>query len=241
MLVMGERFRGQPGDRAVAEQALRRPRAVRDALTPSVATDSPGQGAATMIRRPATSRRTVQASNHSAASPAVARPAACGAPNISELPGQGIHGNGAGRQVAVGSRAYISTQGARRRHRNARVPARRNIAQAPLHRPPRRSPRDPCRNNLGSAAAAQHGPSGLGAVAAAASATSAAASSPPRKRAPRRGRGRPRPGRGMSPFALAGPAMPDGTKAIEGHPRPHARACVRRPSVRLGDVPRSGW
>ena len=42
-------------------------------------------------------------------------------------------------------------------------------------------------------------------------------------------------------FALAGPAMPDGTTAIEGHPRPHARACVRRPSVRLGDVPRSGW
>lgn len=59
MLVMGERFRGQPGDRAVAEQALRRPRAVRDPLTPSVATDSPGQGAAIMIRRPATSRRTV--------------------------------------------------------------------------------------------------------------------------------------------------------------------------------------
>ena len=88
---------------------------------------------------------------------------------------------------------------------------------------------------------AQHGPSGLRAVAGAASATSAAASSPPRKRAPRRRRGRPRPGRGMSPFALAGPAMPDGTKAIEGHPRPHARACVRRPSARPGDVPRSGW
>ena len=87
---------------------------------------------------------------------------------------------------------------------------------------------------------AQHGPSGLRAVAGAASATSAAASSPPRKRAPRRRRGRPRPGRGMSPFALAGPAMPDGTKAIEGHPRPHARACVRRPSARPGDVPRSG-
>ena len=46
-----------------------------------------------MIRKPATSRRTVHAPNHSAASPAVARPAACGAPNISELPGQGIHGN----------------------------------------------------------------------------------------------------------------------------------------------------
>ena len=88
-------------------------------------------------------------------------------------------------------------------------------------------------DNLGSAAAAQHGPSGLRAVAGAASATSAAASSSPRKRAPRRRRGRPRPGRGMSPFALAGPAMPDGTKAIEGHPRPHARACVRRPSARL--------
>ena len=67
-------------------------------------------------------------------------------------------------------------------------------------------------DNLGSGAAAQHGPSGLRAVAGAASATSAAASSSPRKRAPRRRRGRPRPGRGMSPFALAGPAMPDGTK-----------------------------
>ncbi len=42
-------------------------------------------------------------------------------------------------------------------------------------------------------------------------------------------------------FALGGPAMPDGTKAIEGYPRPHARACVWRPSARLGDVPRSGW
>ena len=38
---------------------------------------------------------------------------------------------------------------------------------------------------------AQHGPSGLRAVAGAASATSAAAGSPPRKRAPRRRRGRP--------------------------------------------------
>ena len=56
----------------------------------------------------------------------------------------------------------------------------------------------------------------------------------------RRRRGRPRPGRGMSPFALVGPAMPDGTKAIEGYPRPHARACVWRRSARLGDVPRSG-
>ena len=88
---------------------------------------------------------------------------------------------------------------------------------------------------------AQHGSSGLGAVAGAASATSAAAGSSPRKRASRRRRGRPRPGRGMSSFGLAGPAMPDGTKAIEGHPRPHARACVWRPSARLGDVPRSGW
>jgi hypothetical protein len=67
-----------------------------------------------------------------------------------------------------------------------------------------------------------------------------AASRPPPKRAPRRRRRRRRPGRGMSPFALAGPAMPDGTRAIEGHPRPHARACVRRPSARPEDVPRSG-
>jgi hypothetical protein len=96
-------------------------------------------------------------------------------------------------------------------------------------------------DNLGSGAAAQHGPSGLRAVAGAASATSAAASSPPRKRAPPRCRGRPRLGRGMSPFALAGPAMPDGTKAIEGHLRPHARAWVRRPSARPENVPRSGW
>ena len=84
----------------------------------------------------------------------------------------------------------------------------------------------------------QHGPSGLRAVAGAASATSAAAGSPPRKRTSHRRRGRPRPGRGMSAFALAGPARPDGTKAIEGHPRPHTRACVWRPSARLGDVPR---
>jgi hypothetical protein len=96
-------------------------------------------------------------------------------------------------------------------------------------------------DNLGSGAAAQHGPSGLRAVAGAASATSAAAGGPPRKRTSRRRRGRPRPGRGMSSFALAGPAMPDGTRAIEGHPRPHARACVWRPSARPGDVPRSGW
>ena len=87
-------------------------------------------------------------------------------------------------------------------------------------------------DNLGSGAAAQHGPSGLRAVAGAASATSAAASSSPRKRAPRRRRGRPRPGRGMSPLRSQAPAMPDGTKAIEGYPRPHARACVWRPSVR---------
>jgi hypothetical protein len=73
----------------------------------------------------------------------------------------------------------------------------------------------PLSDNLGIGAAAQHGPSGLGAVAGAASATSAAASSPPRKRAPRRPPGRPRPGRGMSPFALAGPAMPDGTKRLK--------------------------
>jgi hypothetical protein len=59
---------------------------------------------------------------------------------------------------------------------------------------------------------AQDGSSAVRAVAGAASATSAAASSPPRKRVPRRRRCRPRPGRGMSPFALAGPAMPDGTK-----------------------------
>jgi len=47
---------------------------------------------------------------------------------------------------------------------------------------------------------AQHDPSGLRALAAAASATSAAAGSPPRKRAPGRRRGRPWPGRGMSPI-----------------------------------------
>ncbi len=47
---------------------------------------------------------------------------------------------------------------------------------------------------------AQHDPSSLRAVAGAASATSAAAGSPPRKRAPRRRRGRPWPGRGMSPL-----------------------------------------
>ena len=46
---------------------------------------------------------------------------------------------------------------------------------------------------------AHHGPSGLKAVVKAASATSAAASCRPRKRAPGRRRGRPWPGRGMSP------------------------------------------
>ena len=45
---------------------------------------------------------------------------------------------------------------------------------------------------------AQHGPSGLRAVARAASATSPAAARPPRKRAPRLRRGRPWPERGMS-------------------------------------------
>jgi hypothetical protein len=60
-LFMGDGLDGRTGDRAVAEQALRRPRAVHDPLTPSVAADSPGERAATMIRRPATSRRTVQA------------------------------------------------------------------------------------------------------------------------------------------------------------------------------------
>ncbi len=49
-------------------------------------------------------------------------------------------------------------------------------------------------------APAQHSPSGLRAVARAAAATSAAAGSPPRKRAPRLRRGRPCPGRGMSPI-----------------------------------------
>ncbi len=86
---------------------------------------------------------------------------------------------------------------------------------------------------------AQHGPSGLRAVAGAASAASAAASSPPRKRAPRRRQGRPRPGREMSPFAPAHRRCPM-EKAIQGHPRPNARGCVWRPSARPGDVPRSG-
>jgi hypothetical protein len=52
---------------------------------------------------------------------------------------------------------------------------------------------------------------------------------PTAETAAHRRRGRPRPGRGVSPVSLAGPAMPDRTKAIEGHPRPHARACVWRP------------
>jgi len=55
---------------------------------------------------------------------------------------------------------------------------------------------------------AQHGPSGLRAVAGAASATSAAAGSSPRKRASRRRRGRPRPGRGMSPLRSQAPRCP---------------------------------
>jgi hypothetical protein len=85
---------------------------------------------------------------------------------------------------------------------------------------------------------AQHGRSGLRAVAGAASASSAAASSPPRNRAPRRGRGRLRLGRGVSPLRSQAPRCPM-DKAIEGHPRPLARACVWRPSLRPGDVPRS--
>ena len=56
---------------------------------------------------------------------------------------------------------------------------------------------------------AQHDPSGLRAVAGAASATSAAGGSPPRKRAPRRRRGRPWPGRGMSPLRSPTRSSPD--------------------------------
>ena len=55
---------------------------------------------------------------------------------------------------------------------------------------------------------AQHGASGLRAVAGAASATSAAAGSPPRKRTSRRRWGRPRPGRGMSPLRSQAPRCP---------------------------------
>jgi hypothetical protein len=88
-------------------------------------------------------------------------------------------------------------------------------------------------DNLGSAAASRSAaPFGLRAVAGAASATSAAASSPSRKRATRRRRGRPRPGRGMSPFAPARPRCPM-EKAIQGHPRPHARASARSPEMYL--------
>jgi hypothetical protein len=62
---------------------------------------------------------------------------------------------------------------------------------------------------------AQDGRSGLSAVAGAASATSAAASSPPRKRAARRRRGRPRPGRGMSPLRSQAPRCPMGQTRLK--------------------------
>ena len=71
---------------------------------------------------------------------------------------------------------------------------------------------------------AQHDPSGLRAVAGAASATSAAAGSPPRKRAPRRRRGRPWPGRGMSPKRSR-----DAHQRMSNGPRragPDGRDCV---------------
>ena len=77
----------------------------------------------------------------------------------------------------------------------------------------RRSTR-PLSDSLGSAAAAQHGPSGLRAVAGAASATSAAGS-PPRKRASRRRRGRARPGRGMSRLRSEAPRCPMEQKRLK--------------------------
>jgi len=108
------------------------------------------------------------------------------------------------------------------------------VAPSPLERPSDRSAlRLLVSDNLGSAAASRStAPLGLRAVAGAASATSAAASSPSRKRATRRRRGGPRPGRGMSPFAPARPLCPM-EKAIQGHPRPHARASARSPEMYL--------
>ena len=66
-----------------------------------------------------------------------------------------------------------------------------------------------------------------------ASATSAAASSPPRTRAPRRNRGHPRPGRGMSSFALAGPQCPMEQKRLKD--------TLGLTLERVSGVPPRGW
>jgi hypothetical protein len=87
---------------------------------------------------------------------------------------------------------------------------------------------------------AQNGPSGLRAVAGEASATSAAASSPPRKRSPRRPRGRPRPGRGVSPLRSQAPRCPMEQKRSKDTLGLTLGRVCGVPSVRPGDVPRSG-
>ena len=75
---------------------------------------------------------------------------------------------------------------AQNEQRVRRLAADASWAKQPSRRLPQQRGRRPLPDNLGSGAAAQHGPSGLRAVAGAASATSAAASSPRRRRAPRR-------------------------------------------------------
>ena len=125
--IMGRTRPRQTGDRAVAEQALRRPHAVRDALTPSVATRHPGQRAAIMIRRPATSRR---APNHQPARPpsrdrrlpALATSASCHVRGISR-----------GRRSAARSRSRASPRSAPRRATSSSERARQHDARSRKH------------------------------------------------------------------------------------------------------------
>ena len=121
----------------------------------------------------------------------------------------------------------------------ARGSPRRSSARPPEQPPASRRPPTPSGQSGQRRTFAQHGPSGLRAVAGAASTPSAAASSPPRKRPPRRRQGRPRPERGMSPFAPQGPQCPMEQSRLNDTLGLTLKR-VWRPTAQPGDVSRSG-
>jgi len=88
----------------------------------------------------------------------------------------------------------------------------------------------PLSDNLGKRRSiAQDGPSGLRAVAGAVVSDVGGGEQPTAEASAPSTLGSPSARTRNAAFALAGP-MPSGTRAIEGHPRPHARAYVWRPS-----------
>jgi hypothetical protein len=133
---MGERFRRRT-DHAFAGQALRRPRAVRNPLTPPSppihpAREQPSRSGDRRRRAAPCKRPIIQPTPPPVPCPRARRLSALAASPTRQVTAPTGR---ADYQVAIGSRAYISTQSARCRHRNARVPAPCNIAQRPMHHP----------------------------------------------------------------------------------------------------------